>query len=1097
MAAETRSVVVRLSLENAQYIQAALQSGIAMEEGMAKGEAAVKRAEAAQKQLTQTAGKMALGTTAALAAMSKAAIDWESDWAGVTKTVSGSTQELNTLEGQLRTMATTLPASHHEIAGVAEAAGQLGVKTKDISSFTRVMIDLGNTTNLTADQAATDIAQIQNVMRTAPEDIDNFGAALVALGNNGASTEAQILGMTQRIAAAGAQVGLTEQDILGIANAAASMGLEVEAGGTAISRVFTTIAKSVATGDEKLQTFADTAGYSSAEFVQAFQDDPARAFAAFIEGLDRINKSGGDVFTTLDSIGLSDVRVSQALLSMSSAGDYLTQSLDLSSQAWDQNTALAKEAETRYNTTASQIQVAWNKIRDAGISAGNVLLPVIADIASGVGTVADAFGDLPGPVQSSLVNLLAITALTSGGLWFGAKTIRGIQAFRDGIQGISQDTPRASRAMNRMAQAAVALEALAVAGTLLDTIRDKAVGAAPSVEHLTSSLLDLGQAQSADGVTEQVGDLQGAIERLSDPGLQNKVFDSLNGYADGLGVIGSGLRGVADIGAGGGLNQAAIDSEKAAQAIDSLDQALAGIASSDADRARETFAQLAISQGLSVDQQRQLLDLLPEYRDALDASANSAKLAADASDDTTDANDRMRAAQAAAAQAARDQAQAMQDNIDAMRQAREEALRASDANLNYQESILDTRDAVKEYGRVLDRNGGLLKGQERDGIAAKRALNDQAAAWNDLSEKAKNAPGAYKAARNALIDVAEQMGYGERQAKKLADRILEIPDRRIRVEAETDSALAAVAAVKARLDALRNKTITITTVGINKGGAQLPQDYKGSADGSTVPGVRYPYGDKVPYLLAPGEEVISNRYGQADRNRALLKRINANRMADGGTVATYHGRLADGGTATVSQGLSTVASTRALNDLAKAGAESARQLREDAKQRREEMAQRRADIRSSVADGFRTDPFATDGNVWAANGGADPLGTLRADIAQARQYQRLIRRLRKRGLSGAALGEVDTLADAQALSGFGRGQLREYARLYRTRQKVTAAAGGALAAGVVGGGADLAETNRRLARLEQAVKNSAKETGRELGIEIRKATREGMDRSHR
>ena len=303
MAAETRSVVVRLSLENAQYIQAALQSGIAMEEGMAKGEAAVKRAEAAQKQLTQTAGKMALGTTAALAAMSKAAIDWESDWAGVTKTVSGSTQELNTLEGQLRTMATTLPASHHEIAGVAEAAGQLGVKTKDISSFTRVMIDLGNTTNLTADQAATDIAQIQNVMRTAPEDIDNFGAALVALGNNGASTEAQILGMTQRIAAAGAQVGLTEQDILGIANAAASMGLEVEAGGTAISRVFTTIAKSVATGDEKLQTFADTAGYSSAEFVQAFQDDPARAFAAFIEGLDRINKSGGPHNLFDDRIG--------------------------------------------------------------------------------------------------------------------------------------------------------------------------------------------------------------------------------------------------------------------------------------------------------------------------------------------------------------------------------------------------------------------------------------------------------------------------------------------------------------------------------------------------------------------------------------------------------------------------------------------------------------------------------------------------------------------------------------------------------------------------------------------------------------------------
>ena len=54
--------------------------------------------------------------------------------------------------------------------------------------------------------------------------------------------------------------------------------------------------------------------------------------------------------------------------------------------------------------------------------------------------------------------------------------------------------------------------------------------------------------------------------------------------------------------------------------------------------------------------------------------------------------------------------------------------------------------------------------------------------------------------------------------------------------------------------------------------------------GGTIPGQRHPYGDRVKALLAPGEEVISNRYGQADRNRELLKAINANRYAEGGTV---------------------------------------------------------------------------------------------------------------------------------------------------------------------------------------------------------------------
>src|SRR3712207_8389017 len=40
------------------------------------------------------------------------------------------------------------------------------------------------------------------------------------------------------------------------------------------------------------------------------------------------------------------------------------------------------------------------------------------------------------------------------------------------------------------------------------------------------------------------------------------------------------------------------------------------------------------------------------------------------------------------------------------------------------------------------------------------------------------------------------------------------------------------------------------------------------------------YADRHPYLLADGEEVISNRHGQADRWRPLLKAINAGRLAD-------------------------------------------------------------------------------------------------------------------------------------------------------------------------------------------------------------------------
>lgn len=136
---------------------------------------AARQDEARRKaQLEATAavgrGMLLMGTAAAvgLGLAAKSAADWESAWAGVTKTVDGSAEEMAQLETQLRHLATTLPASHEEIAAVAEAAGQLGVKRQDIASFTKTMIDLGVSTNLTAEDAATALAKLGNIMGVLP-----------------------------------------------------------------------------------------------------------------------------------------------------------------------------------------------------------------------------------------------------------------------------------------------------------------------------------------------------------------------------------------------------------------------------------------------------------------------------------------------------------------------------------------------------------------------------------------------------------------------------------------------------------------------------------------------------------------------------------------------------------------------------------------------------------------------------------------------------------------------------------------------------------------------------------------------------------------
>lgn len=185
--------------------------------------------------------KMTLGVTAPIVAgvtaVTKAAMDWESSFAGVKKTVDEVvdsngrvTYSYKDLENGLRGLAKELPSSHKEIAAVAEAAGQLGIETPNVVAFTKTMIDLGESTSMSAETAATELARFANITGMSQDKFSNLGSALVDLGNNFATTESEISALSLRLAGAGSQIGMTEGEILGFAAALSSVGVEAEAG---------------------------------------------------------------------------------------------------------------------------------------------------------------------------------------------------------------------------------------------------------------------------------------------------------------------------------------------------------------------------------------------------------------------------------------------------------------------------------------------------------------------------------------------------------------------------------------------------------------------------------------------------------------------------------------------------------------------------------------------------------------------------------------------------------------------------------------------------------------------------------------------------
>lgn len=357
--------------------------GLRLEEAGKKIDDLGQRIQKASKSISNVGDTLTKGITAPIVAGAgvaiKAAMDYESAFAGVKKTVDGTAQDFDKLSSGIRQMALEMPASAVEIANVAEAAGQLGIKKEDILSFSKTMIDLGESTNLSATEAASAIAKMANITGMASDDYSRFGSAVVALGNNFATTEADIVSMATRMASAGTMAGLTNQEILALATAMSSVGIEAEAGGTAMSQTLATIGKAVDEAGADVQKFAEIAGMSAEEFSAKWKERPIEAIQEFIKGLGNLDEKGESAIQVLEDLGLSGIRQSNMLKALGLASDELSKAVDTSNKAWDENKALTEEAAQRYETTESKVQMLKNQVTDLAIEFGGPLLDAIKD----------------------------------------------------------------------------------------------------------------------------------------------------------------------------------------------------------------------------------------------------------------------------------------------------------------------------------------------------------------------------------------------------------------------------------------------------------------------------------------------------------------------------------------------------------------------------------------------------------------------------------------------------------------------------------------------------------------------------------------------
>ena len=419
----------------------------------------------------------------------QASMDFESAITGVAKTTDLTDEELADMSDAIKAMSTEIPASTTEIAAVAEAAGQLGIQKDALLDFTRVMTMLGTATNMTAEDAATALARFANITGMSADNYDRLGAVIVDLGNNFATTESEITQMGTRLASGGKLAGLTEPQIMALAAAMSSVGIEAEAGGTAMTQTLNAIEKAVATGEDSLQSFADVAGMSADSFAEMWNTDALGALTAFIRGLGNLDEQGESAVLVLEDLGLTGIRQSNMLKSLALAADQMDSAVQTANTAWDENIALTNEANKRYATTQSKLDMMQNAYNNLKVAVGDAFTPALRDAYDAGTDVLNVLGEFVQENPALVKGVATFTGVVGG----ATVALTAYAAISKVIKALDMATMFGGAVGPIMlgVTAVAALTAGIVA--LSDASKDDAV---PSVRELTEAARELDSAMS-------------------------------------------------------------------------------------------------------------------------------------------------------------------------------------------------------------------------------------------------------------------------------------------------------------------------------------------------------------------------------------------------------------------------------------------------------------------------------------------------------------------------------------------------------------------------------------------------------------------------
>ncbi len=712
-------------------------------------------------------------------------------------------------------------------------------------------------------EAAVVSAQAMNTFGLAGKDVTHI-ADLLAAGANKSAADVHGLSMSLRMGGLLAhQTGLSIEDTVGTLAAFADHALIGSDAGTSLKVMLQRLVPQSKEAAQMMSEIGFSAYDSKGEFV-GLSEMAGRMKSSFSKLTPEARNSA---MATI--FGADAVRSATILYQLGSEG------IDRYVKSVDDQGAAGRMASVQTDNLIGDLERLRGAIEVALIEGGSSANGALRGMTQWITRVVNAYNSLSPELQHAVTLFSGIggaAALAGAGLLLLLPRIAATRAALTAMGVTAATTRTAMLGLGRLGIVVAGLAAMSWGTEKLVSQFDEAP---PSVTKMGNALLNFARTGKAAGeLTKTFGkDLDGfgeAVKRVAHPGALDRIGDSL--YT------------ITHLGMDDDYNL-----EQARAKLKSVDEALRDLVAGGApDVAAQAFTRMAKEAEASGTSTEKLRTLLPGYAESLTAADTQTKLSAEAQaklgaeagitadelqDQRTEAerlSDALSALNGVSIDAAQREISFRQSMADLNETVKENGtsldvtsekgrkvkgafLEAASAAMAHAEAIAEQKNSQEAGQTVLEKDIGLLREQMSAAGFSKDAIDNLTGAYLKLPVTAAtnvSAPGAAQAAAEleALkgklkavppgksITVRAPTGTAIKALQDAGYNVKKIPgSKNVKITAPTGTAQANARALKLAIDALHDKSVTITTTSYSKFvsvGAPTQQFGRLNADGA-------------------------------------------------------------------------------------------------------------------------------------------------------------------------------------------------------------------------------------------------------------------------